>query len=153
MTLNKIEKGMQSTKANIIRQMESLELEARVNRLIGDIPELEDVSYISCYESGEKLHVTFQLEVDKRDSKLIHKLAQRFQVKFTKTKSLFGTGLDATAITADEDLEFKINGYVPATCKLITEEVDLPEDQWKTVKTRTVTRTECSEPVGEGEEI
>lgn len=152
MTLNKIEKGTQSTQESINRMTESLVLEGRANRLVGDIPELEDASYISAFVAGEDFHITFNLDSEKKDSKLIHKLAQRFGVKFIKSKSLFGQGLDATAETPD-GVHLKIQGYVPATCRIITEEVDLPEDEWVTVKSKTVTRTECSEPVGEGEEI
>lgn len=154
MKLNKIEQSIKSTKESVARQLDSIEAEMVANRLLGDIPEIEDISYISAFLHEEEIHITFNLDSDKKDSKLVHKIAQKLGMKFTKTKSEYENGLDAVGISADGELHIKVQGYVPDTCKLITEEVDLPESEWKTIKTKTVTRVDCgTEETESGEEV
>src|SRR6185369_8165230 len=106
---------------------------------LADIAELDDVSCIgiypmSCYVKDENGYeeyrvtgseITFYLKESAKDSKLVHKLAQRFGCKFEKTPGWDGKSLVATATTEDKKWKFEIRGYVPATCALVTEEIEL----------------------------
>ena len=120
-------------------------------RIIGDVEGLEDVSNVDVYNYAG-LDIYLYLKTEAKASKLVHKLAQKLQVKFEKTLDAYSSdSLKARAELPDGTI-ITIKGYVPATCTIVEEEVEIPEDQRPT--TKKVRRVVCSdEEVKESQEV
>ncbi len=93
--------------------------------------------------------LTFYLKESAKNSKLVHKLAQRFGCKFEKTPGWDGKSLVAKAKTDDGKWAFEIRGYVPSTCALVTEEVELTAEEIEQARAnvptvRKVTKVVCA---------
>lgn len=148
MNLNPIEKQIQSQMDSIVSLSNDVALLAQLNRRIGHLPEMDDVLSMSAvmmsnYDPDNKgVYYSFMLKYNRKDSKLVHKMAQELGLKFIKSKEDYGSGLKVEATKDGET--FRISGYIPATCRIEESVVDLPEDQW--VKTKTVTKVICDDP-------
>src|SRR6185369_3878988 len=114
------------------------------HRLLEGI-DLSDLSYHSISQYGDNpLHITLALDSDKKDSRLPHKIAQRFHLKFTKKKGWDGESLEMHAeMPADRELRpgippihWEIDGVVPKTCEIIFKEIPLTEDEIEEAKAR-----------------
>lgn len=107
--------------------------------------DLADVAYLSVCNYG-KPSISLTLSEEHRNSKLAHKIARRFHVIFTKTKSYWGESLDMTAST--DEWAIGINGAVPSTCHIVEHEEPMTAEEIETaqqkalanVKTVKVTR-------------
>ncbi len=105
-------------------QRESINLYLHADELLEGI-DLSDIGSMYVSKFQDTMYLTIYLE--KKDSKLVHKLAQKFDIKFDKKPSWDGMGLTASGKSLDKAIEVEINNYVPATCSLVTETVELTE--------------------------
>ncbi len=138
---NVIEETMENQTSLMASCAKDLSMFARVLAAMGDIAELSDVSSVSVWRwnhdictDGEYtevagIEVTFYLKNEHADSKLVHKLTQRFGVEFTKEPNYDGQSLRARGDSKDGLWRFDVAGYVPATCELVTEEIPLTEEE------------------------
>ena len=113
----------------------------RASQLIGDVEGLEDVSSVNTLEYNP-LEISFFLKEDAKASKLVHKLTQKFQVPFEKSPEFTGAGLKAIG-TLPDGTTIVVHNYLPQTCTIVEEEVEIPEDERPTK--RKVKRVVCNE--------
>lgn len=126
---NALEKALDGARDTIKSATDDLIILSQLDRQLFGIEQLDDVSavYAYQYKSSGQTEVTFHLKQSAKDSKLVHKLAQRFSIKFEKSPSWDGSSLTATGKNAA--WRFVIKGYVPQTCALIPIETPLTEEE------------------------
>ena len=89
---------------------------------------------------------TVTLYVAKKDSKIVHEIAQKLDMKFNKNLTYNNEGIVYEGELFKEGvkvLEVKIYGVLPETCRVEYEEIPLPEDEIK--KTRKVAKVICND--------
>lgn len=105
--------------------------------------DLSDVQYVSTSVNYEdKLEISLTLKESNKASKLPHKLAQHFGVKFTKAQSWDKSSLVYTGKTDKYIIE--VRGAVPQTCTIEYVEEPIPENQ--IVRTRKRAIINCVNP-------
>ncbi len=134
---DRFEIEVEQTSDRLKRLGKEIELNLIAHRLLEGI-DLSDLSYHSLNQyDGQPVHITLALESDKKDSRLPHKIAQRFHLKFEKKKDWSGESLEMHAdMPADRILRpgippihWEISGVVPKTCKMILREIPLTEEE------------------------
>lgn len=103
--------------------------------------DLSDVSTMLVYTS----EITFYLKDEAKSSRLPHKLAQHFGVKFTKSQSYDKASLMYTGKVDFDDTDFTIvvSGAVPVNCTVEYIEEAIPENE--IVRTRKKAIINCVE--------
>ncbi len=146
---NLFKDAIQNNNSNMQYYAAQVSLLAMTAESFNDIEELEDVSSLSITKYEETTNITFYLKDDSKDSKLVHRLAQKFGVKFEKTPAWDKKSLRAQGTSSDGLWYFEVAGYIPATCSLVTEEIELTpeevEEARKNVPTKkVVTKVVCA---------
>ncbi len=147
--MNKLFKdAIENNQGNMSYYLGQVSLLAVTANAFDDIKEMEDISSFSITKYEETTNITFYLKDDSKDSKLVHRLAQKFGVKFEKTPAWDKKSLRAQGTSSDGLWYFEVAGYIPATCSLVTEEIELTpeevEEARKNVPTKkVVTKVVC----------
>lgn len=113
--------------------------------------DLSDVRSFRCYSS----EITFNLKDDAKASRLPHKLAQHFGIKFTKKQSYDKSSLTYTGILDDDGngggFKVVVSGAVPQTCTVEYIEEAIPENE--IVRTRKKAVINCVQKELDSEEV
>lgn len=120
-------KKVADLRESIKRDQERAALYIKLSSVFSGLDLFDVQSTYAFVSYSGKINVSFVLKEDRRDSKLAHKLAQRFGCDFKKEKSWDNQTLVYRAETADFYLE--VSGAVPATCKVVEKEVALSEEE------------------------
>src|SRR5258706_192633 len=110
---NVIERSVQNHLDTITALSKDIASLTELNTVLSGIEELDDISYVSIF--GEtKRYVGLHLQTDKKDSRLIHKIAQRMGISFEKLPDEYMEGaLQAVGSTKDGKWEITIKNYLP----------------------------------------
>ena len=121
------EKKAQDLRESIARDKERVKMYRELARVFKGV-DLSDISYTYCWRQGNgKLFVEFSLDAEKRDSKVMHKIAQRLGISMTKEKSWNGESL---VYRGENDLyRVEVSGAVPPTCTVVEREEALSEEE------------------------
>ncbi len=107
---------------------------------LADVSHFYQSGLVTEYDTLKQVSVNLTLKEDKRDSKLAHKIARKFHVKFTKAKAWYGDTLILNGtIPADDlhgipEISITINGAVPATCKVVEKRTPMTEEEIEAAK-------------------
>jgi hypothetical protein len=87
--------------------------------------DLSDIYYWTVYrqERNSRLSISLDLSDEHKDSNIVHKIAQRLHIKFSKEKDEYTETLTYTAET--DTMRIVVSGAVPKACKIIETQVPL----------------------------
>ncbi len=142
-TMNRFQQEIADIAHRMTRMGEEIRNNQMADKLLNGI-DLSDVSYTSLSLYSDVFRITITLDGDKMESKLPHKIAQRFHLKFTKAPSWDKESLTykATSPATDDQCEIHwcIEGCKPKTCQLIMREIPLTEEEIEAARVEALSR-------------